>query len=295
VLSRDRRAVGQDAEVLRSSVRLLGRHDLEEALELCSRDLVANLFVASRLHAARRRGAGGEFWGWYESGALWSMCWAGANLVPVECTPEAIEVFAERARRQGRQCSSIVGPADAVLSLWDLLEPSWGPARDVRGSQPLMVIDGPPLVPPDPLVRATAIEDIPVVTPACVAMFTEEVGYSPVAADGGTLYNAQVAGLVTSGRSLSRIEDGPRGREVVFKAELGSVIPEGAQVQGVWVNPHYRGRGLAAPGMAAVVQIVRSRFAPSVSLYVNDYNVRAVRTYERVGFRQVGTFATVLF
>jgi predicted GNAT family acetyltransferase len=223
------------------------------------------------------------------------MCWAGANLVPVECTREAIEVFADRARRQGRQCSSIVGPAEAVLPLWDLLEPSWGPARDVRGSQPLMVIDGPPLVPPDPLVQATAIEDIPVVTPACVAMFTEEVGYSPVAADGGTLYNAQVAGLVTSGRSLSRIEDGPRGREVVFKAELGSVIPEGAQVQGVWVNPHYRGRGLAAPGMAAVVQIVRSRFAPSVSLYVNDYNMRAVRTYERVGFRQVGTFATVLF
>ena len=37
------------------------------------------------------------------------------------------------------------------------------------------------------------------------------------------------------------------------------------------------------------------RFAPSVSLYVNDFNVRAVRTYLRVGFRQVGTFATVLF
>ena len=35
--------------------------------------------------------------------------------------------------------------------------------------------------------------------------------------------------------------------------------------------------------------------APSVSLYVNGYNVRAVRTYERVGFRRVGTFATVLF
>ncbi len=285
----------QDAQVLRSSVRLLGRHDLEEALGLCSRDLVANLFVASRLHAARQRGAGGEFWGWYEAGELRSMCWAGANLVPVEATPEAVEVFADRARRQGRQCSSIVGPAEAVLPMWRLLEPSWGPARDVRAAQPLMVIDGPPLVPPDPLVRATRLEDLPVVTPACVAMFTEEVGYSPVAADGGALYGAQVAGLVQSGRSLSRIEDGPRGREVVFKAELGSVIPEGAQVQGVWVNPHHRGRGLAAPGMAAVVQLVRARFAPTVSLYVNDYNVRAVRTYERVGFVRVGTFATVLF
>jgi predicted GNAT family acetyltransferase len=32
-----------------------------------------------------------------------------------------------------------------------------------------------------------------------------------------------------------------------------------------------------------------------VSLYVNGFNTRAIRTYERVGFRQVGTFATVLF
>jgi predicted GNAT family acetyltransferase len=272
-------------------VRVLGRHDVDEALALCARDLVANLFVASRLYATRHRGASGEFWGWYDGGELRSLCWSGANLVPVEATPEAIEVFADRARRQGRQCSSIVGPSDSVLSLWDQLQAFWGPARDVRPEQPLMAIDGPPLVPGDPLVRQTSLEDLPVVTPACVAMFTEEVGYSPVAADGGALYHAQVAGLVSAGRSLARIEGG----EVVFKAELGSVIPEGAQVQGVWVNPRYRGRGLAAPGMAAVVRIVRVRFAPSVSLYVNSFNIRAIRTYERVGFRSVGTFATVLF
>ena len=283
--------MSEDACVLRSSVRVLGRHDVDEALALCARDLVANLFVASRLYASQQRGAGGEFWGWYDGGQLRSLCWSGANLVPVEATPEALDVFADRARRQGRQCSSIVGPADAVLALWEQLEPFWGPARDVRAEQPLMAIDGPPLVAPDPLVQQTTLEDLPVLTPACVAMFTEEVGYSPVAADGGALYHAQVAGLVSAGRSLARIENG----EVVFKAELGSVIPEGAQVQGVWVNPKYRGHGLAEPGMAAVVRIVRARFAPSVSLYVNGYNVRAIRTYERVGFRRVGTFATVLF
>jgi predicted GNAT family acetyltransferase len=286
--------VGEDACVLRSSVRVLGRHDVDEALEVCLRDPVANLFVISRLRSTRQRG-GGEFWGWYDGGALQSVCWTGANLVPVEATDEAVEVFADRARRQGRQCSSIVGPAGAVLALWDALEPSWGPARDVRPRQPLMFTDRPAAVWPDPLVRPTPVEDLPAITPACVAMFTEEVGYSPVAADGGALYHAQVAGLVSAGRSLSRIEDSPRGREVVFKAELGSVIREGAQVQGVWVNPHHRGRGLAAPGMAAVVQHVRAHVAPTVSLYVNDYNVRAVRTYERVGFRTVGTFATVLF
>ena len=126
-------------------------------------------------------------------------------------------------------------------------------------------------------------------------MFTEEVGYSPVAADGGALYHSQVASLVGSGRSLVRIDAGPRGREVVFKAELGSVTAAAVQVQGVWVNPPYRGHGHAVHGMASVVEHVRGRVAPVVSLYVNSFNVRAVRVYEKVGFERVGTFATVLF
>lgn len=47
--------------------------------------------------------------------------------------------------------------------------------------------------------------------------------------------------------------------------------------------------------MAAVVEITRREIAPIVSLYVNAYNERALATYRRVGFEQVGTFATVLF
>jgi predicted GNAT family acetyltransferase len=35
--------------------------------------------------------------------------------------------------------------------------------------------------------------------------------------------------------------------------------------------------------------------APSVTLYVNDFNEPARRVYARCGFRPVGTFATVLF
>jgi hypothetical protein len=147
----------------------------------------------------------------------------------------------------------------------------------------------------DPHVRRSYVDELDLVIPACVAMFTEEVGYSPVMADGGSLYHSQVSALVVGGRSLVRVAQGAAGRQVVFKAELGSVTDRAVQVQGVWVNPEYRGRGLAAPGMAAVVEIVRRDIAPVVSLYVNGFNTRAIRVYEKVGFVRAGTFATVLF
>jgi predicted GNAT family acetyltransferase len=285
------------ARAARPSLRLLDRRDLDAALDLCARDLVTNLFVASRLqaHGVTSRHTGWELWGWFDGGELVSMCWSGANLVPVEATPEATEAFAGHARRAGRRCSSLVGPAPTVLDLWSRLEPTWGPAREVRTRQPLMALDGAPAVAPDPSVRRGRMDELEMLVPACVAMFTEEVGYSPVAADGGAVYRGQVTSLVASGRSFVRVDAGPGGRQVVFKAELGSVTRDAVQVQGVWVRPERRGEGLAAPGMAAVAGIVRAEIAPVVSLYVNDYNERAIRAYRRVGFREVGTYATVLF
>jgi predicted GNAT family acetyltransferase len=290
--------VGEDWFVLRSALKVLAKDDVDEALALCAQEPVANLFVAARLLAlqADPRRHGGEIWGWYEGGAMRSACWSGANLVPVAATELSIEAFAHRARRNGRQCSSIVGPAASVLGLWQHLQSSWGPARDIRANQPLMAIAGPPLVTPDPAVRRTRTSELELLVPACVAMFTEEVGYSPIAADGGAVYRSQVSGLVAAGRSFVRIDrTATGGSQVVFKAELGSVIPEAVQVQGVWVSPRYRGLRIAAPAMAALVEIVRREVAPVVSLYVNGYNTRAVRAYERVGFQTVGTYATILF
>ncbi len=150
-----------------------------------------------------------------------------------------------------------------------------------------MVTDQPAAhVEPDPLVRRVRKDEMDVIMPACVAMFTEEVGVSPMAGDGGLLYQARVAELVGAGRSFARIEDG----KVVFKAEIGAATPQACQVQGVWVAPEYRGRGLSETGMAAVLRYALADVAPVVSLYVNDYNAPARAAYRRVGFREVGAF-----
>ena len=276
-----------------SSSRVLGAQDLDEVQALLARNPVEDVFIGSRVESCGldpwRLGA--EIWGYGERGALTSVCYAGANLVPAQAGADAVLAFAERARRQGRRCSSIVGSAQAALGLWQLLEPAWGPAREVRADQPLMAIDDAPYVEADPLVRRVQPHEVDVLLPACVAMFTEEVGVSPLAGDGGSLYRARVEEIVALGRAFARIEGGA----VLFKAEIGAATRDVCQVQGVWVHPSLRGRGVGASGTAAVVELARASIAPVVSLYVNDYNLAARRAYERVGFRRVGTFASVLF
>ena len=220
-----------------------------------------------------------------------SLCYGGANLVPVQATSPAVTAFAERALRQGRRCSSIVGTSASVSELWGLLRPYWGPARDVRAAQPLMAIEGPSPVAADPAVRRVRSDETDLLLPASIAMFTEEVGISPLAGDGGASYRSRVAELVRSGRAFARIEEG----RVIFKAEVGAATPQSCQVQGVWVHPEYRGRGLAAPGMAAVVALARASISPVVSLYVNDFNTPGRATYKRAGFTEVGEFMSVLF
>jgi len=280
--------------VLRGTpVRVLDDRELDSVRDLLDRDPVANVFVSSRIESAGldpwRLGA--EVWGFVAGGRLAALCYAGANLVPVGANADACRGFAEKARRQGRRCSSIVGPREQVALLWSLLEPAWGPPRDVRPHQPLMAISDAPKIAPDPLVRRVRPDELDILYPACVAMFTEEVGISPANGDGGSLYRARVGELIGQGRAFARIEDG----RVVFKAEVGAATQEACQIQGVWVDPALRGRGYANGGMAAVVAQAQESVAPVVSLYVNDYNTAARAAYTRVGFVEVGSFMSVLF
>jgi uncharacterized protein len=276
-----------------SSLRLLNDRDRDDVLELCDRDPVVNVFVSSRVHEAGLDPVrlGGQMWGFVPGGRLTSACYAGANLVPVEATPAAATAFAGRARLQGRRCSSMVGPSEAVRQMWELLRPYWGQPREIRDAQPVMAISGPSQAAPDAHLRRVRPSELDVLLPASVAMFTEEVGVSPLGPDGGAAYRARVAELIGLGRAFARIEDG----RVMFKAEIGAVTPHACQVQGVWVRPELRGQGLAVAGMAAVVQEALRSIAPVVSLYVNDFNAPARAVYRKVGFTEVATLTSILF
>ena len=287
--------MGRLRYVLRTQngMRLLGPSDLPAMLELLSRNPVTNVFAdyRSRVTQLDPRWMGGEMWGYVEDGRLVSACHAAANLVPVEATDRAVQAFAARGIHQRRRCSTMVGPTDVVSALWAELSSHWSQPREFRWDQPLLEMSSSPDVGPDPLVRRTTPADLEALYPACVAMYTEEVGVSPESGGGADMYRARVSQLISSGWSFARIDNG----RVVFKAEVAAATPYACQVQGVYVDPALRGRGLAAAGMAAVVVSALREIAPIVSLYVNRHNTPARRTYEAVGFHQTGAFATLMF
>jgi hypothetical protein len=55
-----------------------------------------------------------------------------------------------------------------------------------------------------------------------------------------------------------------------------------------------RGKGLATEALGAISERLLT-MSPTLSLYVNDFNTRAITLYERVGFKTISEFQTLLF
>lgn len=276
----------------RSPVRPLSADDRDAALAVCARDRAANVFVAARIAEGALRATPGSVLGHWADGDLAGLVWASANVVPVGLDDEGVAAVAARIARMRRQCASIFGSSEQVAGLWHRLGPTWGPVRAVRTHQPLMTTTTRPSalgLEIDDRVRPALPHEVDIVLPAAAHMFTEEIGYPPYyGSDRG--YRASIGALIRQGHTFVRVEDG----EVVFKADVGSLALGCAQIQGVWLHPRLRGQGLATSAMAGVVELVLDGLAQEASLYVNDFNVAARATYDRCGFREVGSFTTIL-
>lgn len=274
--------------------RALDNRDLQAVAEFLAADPVSNIFILSRI---QRRGLnpyhlGCQMWGVERGGELVSVCYPGTNVVAVGPDPEAMDLFARKLGPR-RRASSIMGCSQEVRLLLDALSQrgdQWRSYREYRAHQPMMVMDRDAQVPTDPRVRIMTSDDLDLYYPAAVSMYTEEVGVSPL--EPTNSYRSYVSGLISEQRAFGVIDAGTQ--KVIFKSDVGAATNTICQIQGVWLEPTLRGQGLSAPAMAAVVNLARERW-PIVSLYVNDFNVRAIRLYQRVGFRHSAEFATVLY
>jgi hypothetical protein len=277
----------------RHAVSLLSDDALPALGALLEADPFVNVAVSSRIAVTRSLTPprlGGTMLGIGDRADLRAACFSGGNLVPIGGDAAAWEAIAGAVATYPRVCTSIVGRADAVEVLWQRLEPEWGPARSIRPSQPVLVLDHPVSASRDHGVRHAEERDFENYVHAAAQMFTEELGVAPSVAPGVAAFRARVGELIRRRRAFVAVD---ASGAIVFKAEVGAVSRHSAQLQGVWVRPDLRGRGIATSALAAVCQHALA-LAPTVSLYVNDFNTTALRLYARLGMRQVATLATVL-
>jgi len=273
--------------------RVLGIADSDLILEGLDTDPVTDVFLDSRLRPQLAAGRLSDtVMGFRAPDRSVSLCWLGANVVPTaNTTADAAVAYAEHVRSTGMWFSSLWGPRQPVTQMWDHLRGDVRAPRAIRDPQQFMSLTGDALVPPDPDIVRIGPGHFDAYYAASVEFSIEELGSSPEAFGGGSYYRARVRSLIEAGHAFGRFEDG----ELVAKADLALVTTSATQVQGVWVRRRNRGRGLAAPVVSAACAVARAEIAPTVTLYVNDFNVAARRTYTRLGFVETAEFMTLLW
>lgn len=272
--------------------RVLDQQDYDRVVRLLDQDPVRHCFVTSRLDQGLLVPGGLSYLLGYPAHDPYAFLYVGTNLVPVNVDAEARAAFVETLG-QWRNFVAIVGPSDEVLPLWQELSVRWGVAyahpRVIRPRQLLMVRSAPSRIPPHPQLAPAQMDHFESYFSAAAAMYAEELLEDPLVTN-PVGYRTYVQSLVHEGRAFAIVEDGA----VVFKADVGAISPKVAQIQGVWVRPGWRGRGLASGGMAGITNAVLNA-GRIASLYVNDFNAAAVGAYRHCGYDEVGVFSSVLY
>jgi len=260
----------------------------EAALAYLARRPYENVYVAWLITTGQA--TRGDVLVWHDDrGFLSGVCYLGMQIVPCADGDDAIDAFAARAQRT-RDARMIVGPRRNVERFWDHAR-TWMPAPTaLRASQPLYArnaalgvranFDG-------DVARATRA-DLEDIVPASAAMIAGEVGGDPGRAS--FEFRARTGRIIDAGWWWRYRVDG----RLAFMCNVGAATAQTAQIQGVWTPPEMRRAGYATQGFTAICTQLLAEF-PSLCLYVNDFNDRAIALYERVGFERVGEFQTILF
>ncbi len=223
------------------------------------------------------------------SGNVRGVGYFGRQVVIAAEDDAAIDAFAAVGRRHFGE-RMIVGPRETIAAYWQRVGPDHPAPRLVRERQYVMELQRGDLNAYDHSVvgRKARIDEWMQVADNSAMMIAQELEYDPRRSSPEFTANVRAMidrGLWWVGESFGRL---------CFYCNVGPWSPQTAQLQGIWTPPEMRGRGLATAALSAVCERLLT-MSPSLSLYVNDFNERAIALYDRVGFTTVAEFQTILF
>jgi ribosomal protein S18 acetylase RimI-like enzyme len=138
-------------------------------------------------------------------------------------------------------------------------------------------------------LRHATLDDLQQVLAINSSMIFEESGTNPLQRD---LRGAseRTARRIEMGRIWVLVEEG----RVIFKTDVISITPEAAFLEGVYVHPEERGRGIGSRCMTELGRVLLKQSA-AVTLIVNQENRRALALYNKVNYKLRSPYLTVYF
>ena len=201
-------------------------------------------------------------------------------------TPRALKAFARVAQGE-HNAHMILGEQELVGRFWShyapagqtprlfcrelLFEQRWPvPARDA--------VEG---------LRPATLEDLMLVMPVHAAMAYDESGVNPIDVDLQG-FRMRCARRIEDGRVWVLVEDG----SLLFKTDIASDTPECVYLEGVYVEPASRQRGLGLRCLSQLGCTLLER-AKIVSALVNEQNLAARALFQSAGYKLRGFYDTV--
>jgi len=258
--------------------RLVKRPEREDILDFCAEEPIERVFLAD----VARRGLG-RFAALRDGDRLIAVCHLGANLVP---SGKGTGAFAEIAARSHPRM--LIGEEAAVSELWEVARDHLPPVREDRPGQPVYLLEDPP-PPGGSGLRAARLRDLDLLVRTAAAAFLEEVGIDAYARD-PALFEWRTRTQIEERRSWLWEADG----KILFKAEASAWTESAVQLQQVWVEPELRRHGYAKQGLADLCRLLL-KSTPAVCLFVRPENEPAIRLYDSLGMRRVGSYRSLIF
>jgi len=136
-------------------------------------------------------------------------------------------------------------------------------------------------------LRRATLEDLERIAPVQASMAEEESGTNPLEVDPEG-FRARCARRIEMGRVWLMEEDG----RLVFKADIQADTPDVVYLEGVWVNPSERGKGIGRQCLRQLCQDLLLR-TKSVCVLVNEENQRAHTFYRMCNFKMRGVYDSI--
>lgn len=228
-----------------------------------------------------------EFIG-YRTAGEWRAVACFSGDISLYATDEAaIDAIAEYALHRVPIIPRIIARKDVVDRFWRILERAPYPLQFDR-LQRVYTLDAEDLVAaPEPHMRLARLEEAEHVARLASAMSFEEIQMDPFR-DHPLSYLRLIEHRIRMKRYYVLEEEG----EIKFQVHLNSITPYVGQITGVYTPEKHRRHGYAQRGMGEFCRQALTR-APSLCLFVNDFNTPAIALYERLGFKPVMAYRAV--